>query len=80
MMREAAEALQAVCGADHVYAFVIGDHVPHLHVHLFGRYPGAPPEFRGPRVDEWPDAPRGETDAIAALAVQLREHLKSRFA
>ena len=52
-------ALVAVLGADHVYAFVIGDHVHHVHVHVVARYPGAPPEYRGPRVDEWPEVPRG---------------------
>ena len=52
-------ALVATEGADHVYAFVLGDAVPHVHAHVVARYPGAPEEFRGPRVDEWPQAPRG---------------------
>jgi histidine triad (HIT) family protein len=31
--------------AEHVYAFVLGDHVAHLHIHLVPRYPGAPREY-----------------------------------
>jgi len=37
--------------------FILGDGVPHVHVHVIGRYPGAPREYRGPGVDEWPDCP-----------------------
>jgi diadenosine tetraphosphate (Ap4A) HIT family hydrolase len=70
-------ALVAVLGADHVYAFVIGDHVPHVHVHVVARYPGAPPEYRGPRVDEWPEAPRGGVLEIEALCERLRAWLSA---
>jgi histidine triad (HIT) family protein len=35
----ASGALREVAGAEHVYAAVIGDGVPHLHVHLKPRYP-----------------------------------------
>lgn len=47
----AAKAIEDVCEAEHVYSFVIGDHVPHLHIHFVGRYPGAPREYWGPKVD-----------------------------
>ena len=70
-MRQAAAVLVAA-GHDHVYSFVYGDRVPHLHVHLVGRRPGAPAEFRGVRVDEWPDAPRGDAAAVAAYVATLR--------
>ena len=43
----ASRALREVAGADHVYAAVLGDHVPHLHIHLVARYPGTPREFWG---------------------------------
>jgi histidine triad (HIT) family protein len=36
----ASRALREAAGAEHVYAAVIGDGVPHLHVHLVPRYPG----------------------------------------
>jgi diadenosine tetraphosphate (Ap4A) HIT family hydrolase len=58
--------------AEHVYAFVLGDLVKHLHVHVVPRYPGAPREYRGVRVDEWPDAPRGGPAEMAALCARLR--------
>ena len=58
-------------GAEHVYAFVF-DHTPHHHVHVVARYPGTPREYWGPRVDEWPDARRGDETEIAALCDRLR--------
>jgi histidine triad (HIT) family protein len=70
-MRHSSVALRAA-GHDHVYAFVYGDRVPHLHVHLIGRYPGAPEEYRGVRVDEWPGAPRGDASAVADYVASLR--------
>lgn len=75
----AAQALKAALGMEHVYAFVIGDHMPHLHVHVIGRYPGAPPEYRGPRVDDWPDAPRGGQEEIAAVADKVRDYYAQHF-
>ncbi|GAB4574468.1 MAG: HIT family protein [Anaerolineae bacterium] len=74
-----AQALQDTEGAEHVYAFVIGDGVPHLHLHLVPRYPGTPRDYYGPRVDEWPDAPRGGPDAIAAVCDRLREWLAGQM-
>lgn len=71
-VRRTSAALRAA-GCDHVYAFVYGDRVPHLHVHLLGRRPGAPAEYRGVRVDEWPEAPRGDADAVAAYVAVLRD-------
>lgn len=68
-------ALKASEGAEHVYAFILGDHMPHLHVHLVPRYPGAPAEYRGVRVDEWPGAPRGGSAEITAVVSRLREYL-----
>ncbi|MEU6392367.1 HIT domain-containing protein [Streptomyces sp. NPDC046939] len=67
-----ARALRDICGAQHVYAAVIGDNIPHLHVHLLPRYPGTPREFWWDRVDEWPSAPRGGEPEVAALVQRLR--------
>jgi histidine triad (HIT) family protein len=72
----ASRALRDVAGAEHVYAAVIGHHVPHVHVHLLPRYPNTPREYWWDRVDEWPDAPRGGEEEIAALASQLRAYLE----
>lgn len=72
-----ARALIKTEGVDHVYAFVIGDGVPHVHLHLIGRYPGAPRQYWGPRVDEWPDAPHGGDQQIAQLAHRVRAYLQT---
>ena len=77
LMARLSRALVATEGADHVYAFVMGDHVAHVHVHVVARYPGAPEEFRGPRVDEWPQAPRGGAAEIEALCSRLRVWLRA---
>jgi diadenosine tetraphosphate (Ap4A) HIT family hydrolase len=71
----ASRALREVAGAEHVYAAVIGDAVPHLHVHLLPRFPGTPREYWWTRVDEWPQARRGDRTEIAALVGQLRDFL-----
>jgi len=71
----ASRALRDVAGAEHVYAAVVGDGVPHLHLHLLPRYPGTPREYWWTRVDEWPMAPRGGAAEIAALVARLREYL-----
>lgn len=68
--------MKAVGGAKHVYSFVLGHHVPHLHIHVVPRYPGAPREFWGTRVDGWPDAPRGGAAEIAALCDRLRSWIE----
>lgn len=70
----AARALMTIQDGEveHVYSFVLGHHVPHLHVHLLPRYRGTPREFWGTRVDEWPEAPTGDRDTITHLAAGLR--------
>jgi len=73
-----AKAIQDICGAEHVYSFVIGDHVPHVHVHIIGRSPGAPKEYWGTKVDEWPGAPRGGEVEIAELAQKLKLYLLAK--
>jgi diadenosine tetraphosphate (Ap4A) HIT family hydrolase len=64
-------------GAEHVYLFVLGHHIPHLHIWLVPRYPGTPQEYWGLRVDEWPEAPKGDKGAIAALCDRIRVRLGS---
>ena len=68
-----ARALLNVVGAEHVYSFVLGHHVPHLHVHLFPRYPGTPPEFWFLAVDEAPNARKGGPQEIATVTARIRE-------
>ncbi len=68
----ASRALQASEGAEHVYAAVIGHGVGHFDLHLVPRYPGTPRDYWWTRVDEWPDAPRGDAAAVSASADRLR--------
>jgi len=74
-----ARALMHTEGVEHVYAFVIGDGVPHVHVHVIGRYPGTPREYWGPRVDEWPGAPRGGQAEIARVCARLGAYFCERW-
>jgi histidine triad (HIT) family protein len=68
----ASRALQVSEGVEHVYAAVVGHAVEHFHLHLIPRYPGTPREYWWDRVDEWPGAPRGDAQVIAALVERLR--------
>jgi diadenosine tetraphosphate (Ap4A) HIT family hydrolase len=61
----------SVLPVDHVYAAIVGDEIPHLHVHLLPRYAGTAREYWWDRVDEWPDAPRGGEQAVAHLVERL---------
>lgn len=72
---QASRALREAAGAEHIYAAVIGDKVPHLHIHLLPRYPGTPREYWWDRVDEWPDARRGTEPEIAEFVTSLRDYL-----
>lgn len=76
MIARLSRALKATSEAEHIYAFVLGHGVPHLHVHLLPRYPGTPREYWGVRVDEWPAAPRGGQEQIQSLCDRLRARLK----
>jgi histidine triad (HIT) family protein len=80
LTRNLSRALKCSTGADHVYVFFYGDHVPHLHLHIFARYSGTPEEYWRERVDEWPGSPKGGADEIAALCDRLRSSLASNAA
>jgi histidine triad (HIT) family protein len=72
-------ALKASEGAEHVYLFVLGDHVPHLHIHVVPRYPGTPRGYWGTRVDEWAGAPHGDAAAIAEVCERVRAALANEL-
>ena len=75
MVNRVAAALRSLEGAEHVYSFVFGDNVDHLHIHLAPRYPGTPPEYRGPRLREWPQAPVVDVDEMTRVCDRLRQAL-----
>lgn len=54
---------QRAIGAEHVYAFAIGDVLRHFHLHLVPRYAGTPEHLRG----------RGAFDARREEALEARD-------
>lgn len=76
MLRRISKLLKEHYAVEHVYAHVIGDNVPHLHIHIIPRYTGAPREFWGTKTNEWPDAPRGGKDKVIEYCREIRNHLK----
>ncbi len=74
-VKRLSQALLATLDMDHVYAFMIVDGVPHVHLHVIGRYRGAPREYWGPRVDDWPGAPRGGAEEIAEVSLRIRQFI-----
>ncbi|MBA4385378.1 MAG: HIT family protein [Anaerolinea sp.] len=76
-IKRVSKALLSTLDMDHVYSFIIVDGVPHMHVHVIGRYRGAPREYWGSKVDEWPDAPKGDETEIARLTESLQLYFKN---
>ena len=68
-------AIKICTGAEKVYVEFYAEVTPHLHVFLTARYPGTPAEYLRWRVKEWPEAPRGGVDDVAALCQRLRATL-----
>jgi hypothetical protein len=68
-------ALKACTGAEKVYVECYGEVTPHLHLFLTARYPNTPDEYLRWNVEQWPGAPRGGVEEIAALCQRLRAAL-----
>ena len=77
LVNRLARILKDIEGAEHVYSFIFGDAVPHLHAHVAPRYPGTPPEYWGARLREWPDAPRVGVDEMRVVSKRLAEPLRA---
>jgi histidine triad (HIT) family protein len=75
----AAKALLETEKMEHVYSFFLGDGVPHVHIHVIGRYPEAPREYRGQKVDEWPEAPRGGEAEIAQVTGRVKVFFEKQY-
>ena len=75
VVNRAAAALRSIEDVEHVYSFVFGDTIPHLHIHLAPRYPGTPPEYWGARLREWPDAPKVDEAGMRELVANLQRQL-----
>jgi diadenosine tetraphosphate (Ap4A) HIT family hydrolase len=61
-------AQRAALGAEHVYAFAIGDVLRHFHLHLVPRYADTPERLRGRRCFEGRPQDAVPEDRIAAAA------------
>lgn len=80
IMAKVSRALKESEKAEHVYAFVSGDAVPHLHMHLVARYPNTPKEHWGPMdVYDWKDAPMGDNAQVSALCDRLKNYLENHY-
>lgn len=78
MMARASNALIEVAHAEHVYALVAGDAVPHLHLHLVPRYPGTPEEYWGINgVQRWDQAPYGSKEDVNELCSRLKMFMET---
>ena len=64
-------------GVERVHVAVIGTGVPHFHLHLYPRYPGAPPGTPWMSLDELPGAPHGGAAEVAELVGRLRTRIGS---
>ena len=61
-------AQRQALGAEHVYAFAIGDALRHFHLHLVPRYPDTPERLRGRGAfDPRPEDALSEEEAVAAV-------------
>lgn len=87
LVNDLGAALRSSEGAEHVYAHVYGDGVPHLHVHLQARYPATPRDFWPRRLDDgaiatsltsWPEAPRGDLGTVRELSRRLASAIHLR--
>jgi diadenosine tetraphosphate (Ap4A) HIT family hydrolase len=61
-------AQREALGAEHVYAFAIGDVLRHFHLHLVPRYPDTPERLRGRGCFESrPEDALPEAEALRAI-------------
>jgi histidine triad (HIT) family protein len=72
VIRDVSRALKVAVEAEHIYVFVMGHQIDHLHVWVVPRYPRTPREYWGLEVFEWPDRPPGTRRAVEALCDRVR--------
>jgi histidine triad (HIT) family protein len=77
MMARVSNALKESEGAEHIYAVVSGNSVPHLHMHLIARYPDTPEEYWAPfAVYDAPNARMGHNEEVIELCKRLKSFLE----
>jgi histidine triad (HIT) family protein len=75
VIRDVSRTLKKLLNAEHIYVFVLGHHVPHLHVWVVPRYPDTPREYWGMDVFEWPDRPMGGKEEVEEICKKVRSLL-----
>lgn len=68
-------AQRQVLGAEHAYAFAIGDVLRHFHLHLVPRYPDTPPHLWGRAVFEAAAHEHRPAEELEAAAQRLAQAL-----
>ncbi|MFV8830353.1 HIT family protein [Alkalihalobacterium sp. APHAB7] len=77
-MARLSQALKATEQAEHVYALVSGNAVPHLHLHLVARYPNTPEQYWGPfAVYDAPNARMGSNQDVIEVCNRIKCFLES---
>ncbi|MBS4207344.1 HIT family protein [Bacillus sp. FJAT-50079] len=78
MIARVSKALMESEKAEHVYSYVLGDAVPHLHMHLVPRYPNTPKEHWGPHsVYDWDNAPMGDPNDVIEFCSRIKTYLEN---
>ncbi|MGM7681165.1 HIT family protein [Cytobacillus sp. Hm23] len=78
VMAKVSKALIESENAEHVYSYVLGDAVPHLHMHIVPRYPNTPKKYWGPSaVYDWENAPMGDNVEVVRLCNRLKAYLEN---
>jgi len=72
VIRDVSAALKETVNAEHIYIFVLGHNIPHLHIWVIPRYPGTPREYWGIRIFEWSDRPAGTREEVKELIRKVR--------
>lgn len=76
-MAKISRALKESEGAEHIYAVVSGNSVPHVHMHIIPRYPDTPKEFWAPfAVYDSPNARMGDESEVVSLCERIKTYLE----
>lgn len=77
-MGQISKALKESANAEHVYAVVSGNAVPHVHMHIIPRYPNTPKQFWAPfAVYDAPNAKMGNEHEVKAFCRKIKFHIET---
>ena len=74
------KALKESEGAEHIYTFVSGNGVPHMHMHIIPRYENTPKEFWSPTEVANGTVRLMVTQKNQKLCERLRKYMVSEYA